>query len=240
MENTTGELPLRFPSWAPDWSQKDVVYPFMAFGQCNKHSAGTFRRMEIIPTSNPNILSLNGVMIDEVAEILPPHSFKDLDSSGPDLKHLVQWCCHPKFTTTPLALVKTLTGDRDARGVLITDPRQHLTDFCAFLQDLDPEWPNRTWRGEAQELSESSREANPDRAKEALWRYTCYRSVFFTKEGRLGLGPGPIREGDKVVVFWGSQVPSVVREKKGWWFLGECYVDRVMEGEVVETGLELR
>jgi hypothetical protein len=78
---------------------------------------------------------------------------------------------------------------------------------------------------------------NPDAAREAIFRSTCYRSLFTTCSGKLGLGPGAMKEGDLLVALWGGQVPFVLREVEGeaWYrFVGECYVEGYMEGRGVE------
>jgi hypothetical protein len=85
-----------------------------------------------------------------------------------------------------------------------------------------------------------TKESNPDAAREAIFKKTCYRSLFTTSSGRLSLGPGAMKKGDVVVALWGAQVPFVLRKDEGGWyaFVGECYVDGYMEGGAVEKVLE--
>jgi hypothetical protein len=121
-------------------------------------------------------------------------------------------------------------------------PNQHLADFVAFLLSLDLKHNSvikNMWPDEASILVDLAlRMGNPDRAKEALWRYTCYRSAFTTVSGEFGLGPGAAKEEDLVVLFWGGQVCYVVREDERRYgqyvFVGECYVDGWMKGEAQE------
>jgi hypothetical protein len=69
------------------------------------------------------------------------------------------------------------------------------------------------------------------------------RRLCWTKEGHLGLVPRFTRQGDKIIVAPGSPVPFVVREIGTGFchFIGECYIDGIMDGEAFKTpgqGLE--
>ncbi|ETS83914.1 hypothetical protein PFICI_05790 [Pestalotiopsis fici W106-1] len=60
------------------------------------------------------------------------------------------------------------------------------------------------------------------------------RRFFTTEEGRVGVGPEFIKEGDSIVLLFGGQVPYIVRESEGKHrLIGECYIDGVMRGEVI-------
>jgi hypothetical protein len=86
-------------------------------------------------------------------------------------------------------------------------------------------------------LTAEERTCSPDAAREAIFRATCYRSLFTTSSGKLGLGPSAMKEGDVVVALWGAQVPFVLRKVEGgsWYrFVGECYVEEYMDGRGVE------
>ncbi|KAK5081305.1 hypothetical protein LTR05_008099 [Lithohypha guttulata] len=73
------------------------------------------------------------------------------------------------------------------------------------------------------------------------------RRIFVTAKGYVGVGPGHLQADDHICIFWGAEVPYVLRErrdinhtqKKRFWqrdkgdfeFLGECYVHGIMDGE---------
>jgi hypothetical protein len=69
-------------------------------------------------------------------------------------------------------------------------------------------------------------------------KYALGRSFFVTESGRFGIGPKGMRIGDKVAVVFGSGVPFVLRKRVdedcSWRLVGECYVQDVMGGEVME------
>ena len=63
------------------------------------------------------------------------------------------------------------------------------------------------------------------------------RIPFVTQKGHLGLSSERVKQGDKIAIIAGSQVPFVLRpEDKGQFSLvSEAYVDGIMDGEVVRT-----
>lgn len=71
-------------------------------------------------------------------------------------------------------------------------------------------------------------------------KYALGRRFFITKGGRFGIGPKSMGFGDRVVVFFGSKVPFILRKygpgagRRGWQVVGECYVYGAMQGEVVK------
>ena len=62
----------------------------------------------------------------------------------------------------------------------------------------------------------------------------CNRRVFCTVEGRLGLGPDVVNEGDEVIIAHGSKTPLLLRSTgtREYWLVGQCYLEDSMYGEV--------
>lgn len=58
---------------------------------------------------------------------------------------------------------------------------------------------------------------------------------FLSKIGYVGMGPSYMSTGDVIVVLNGASVPFIVRplEDRLYRFMGECYCDGIMDGEVV-------
>ena len=68
-----------------------------------------------------------------------------------------------------------------------------------------------------------------------LVSHCSWRKVFFTKQGRFGLGPFILQEDDICCVFPGAVVPFVLRKDGNRYkLLGEAYLHGVMKGEVIE------
>lgn len=77
-----------------------------------------------------------------------------------------------------------------------------------------------------------------DRIRQVVWERTCFRTTD-TNGGRslVGLGPNKARENDLICILFGCSVPVVLREIRGtneYKFIGECYVDGMMDGEAIE------
>ncbi|KAF5005238.1 hypothetical protein FDECE_8296 [Fusarium decemcellulare] len=64
------------------------------------------------------------------------------------------------------------------------------------------------------------------------------RTLFKTSKGMLGLGHVGIETGDIVTLIWGVCSPIILRQRPGggFYFLGDAYVDGIMQGEYLENG----
>ncbi|KAI0120263.1 heterokaryon incompatibility protein-domain-containing protein [Hypoxylon sp. NC0597] len=71
----------------------------------------------------------------------------------------------------------------------------------------------------------------------SLLRACVGRKFFVTKRGFIGIGPASLKPDDLVVVILGVPVPFLVRktESQNYILIGECYVDGIMDGELVQT-----
>ena len=62
-----------------------------------------------------------------------------------------------------------------------------------------------------------------------------HRRLFTTMKGYLGVGPQLLRSGDNICILLGCNVPVILRPAgQGYSVIGECYVDGIMDGEVME------
>lgn len=76
---------------------------------------------------------------------------------------------------------------------------------------------------------------------DALYESPAFpRKMAISKEmGYVGMVPKGTRTGDLLVIFWGAEVPFVLRERLGvdgvveYQIVGDCYVHGVMDGEGV-------
>jgi hypothetical protein len=60
------------------------------------------------------------------------------------------------------------------------------------------------------------------------------RHPFLSKYGYVGIGSSFVQTGDLIVVLTGATLPFIVRpEGDKFAFLGECYCDGIMDGEIV-------
>lgn len=60
------------------------------------------------------------------------------------------------------------------------------------------------------------------------------RTFFYTKSGRMGLGPLSLQPGDQVAIFSGGRPAYLLREQEEYFELvGDGYVHGLMNGEGV-------
>jgi hypothetical protein len=89
-----------------------------------------------------------------------------------------------------------------------------------------------------QELRAISAGGNEDLFLDAVGTACLGRRLFTTGSNMRGVGPSDTQPGDRVCVIYGTPVPFIVREckeKEGYTFVGECYIDDIMHGEAVEN-----
>jgi hypothetical protein len=64
------------------------------------------------------------------------------------------------------------------------------------------------------------------------------RRIFITTDGHVGFAPHYVKEGDIICVLYGGDTPYVLRPLPNgddYFFLGECYVYGMMDGEAMPT-----
>lgn len=156
----------------------------------------------------------------------------------------------PTASTLSL-LARTLTAGRTHYGGKQSDPNAFLAHFAALyassetreilkLSTLNHPFPST----HAQSLISAARQlqegGDPRTFCNAADQVSSKRVLFITTSGHVGLGPvlepelGP---GYQLCVLAGSPMPVILRAGEGedYEFVGECYVDGIMDGEAVEA-----
>ena len=65
------------------------------------------------------------------------------------------------------------------------------------------------------------------------------RKLFSTLSGHIGVGDVTLEPGDLVCVFLGGRTPFIIRPvDEKYKFVGECYLQGIMQGEALEEGLQ--
>ena len=72
---------------------------------------------------------------------------------------------------------------------------------------------------------------------------TCYgRRAGFTEAKKVGVFPAATARGDQVAALFGGRVLYVLRplehDKRKYSFVGECYVDGLMDGEGLNVAVK--
>jgi hypothetical protein len=229
------------PSWAPYWPRRRFV-SFLARG---KWYAGGKQSIEILFPSRRELMA-RGIILEEIVFVSDIHP-KSPEEYGPlhpflDLM-LVLWreCSLWEVSNDSSQsgigkLSRTLTAGCTANGEVVhqLDAEQRLmfyADYLAFI-DLILQYKGQRSRTYTP-VDLAAFNGNWQRYARGV-QYACrYRRIFRTQKGSLGLGPACTRIGDRICVLKGGEVPYILRPAgESFYFLGECYIDDIMRGEL--------
>lgn len=89
------------------------------------------------------------------------------------------------------------------------------------------------------DLSEQREDGFPSRLKDTTGPREMRKRLMVTEQGFVGMAPSQAKRGDVVCVLYGCRVPVLLRScGDNYKFVGECYVDGFMNGEIFDRGLE--
>ena len=244
------------PSWVPDWSWLNRRWPlwtpniYNAAG--NTTQAGRF-------SEDLSTFTVPALLVDHVSvtdESVPrgesPIEYNESHISliiG-NIESLLRKAIDEQPSSTELAeldpeksdaLWRTLVVNKEHTTLTFPAPESYREMYkvtCGQSQipaDFQPEL-----------LDEEQRQKVFVRPYEEDVQWTMSDQRFFiTRKGYIGVGPRHLQEDDLVVIFWGADMPCVLREQGGGHarFLGPTYVHGLMNGEAfkhIETNAELQ
>ncbi|KAK2598061.1 hypothetical protein QQS21_005772 [Conoideocrella luteorostrata] len=230
------------PSWVPYWPRHRSV----SFLDRQIWSAGGQQASEVSFPSRRQ-MTARGIIFEEIISISDVHPIS-LDEYGslhpfPDL--MVALWTESDPSNLPdgsrlcfKKLCRTLTGGHTIGGEVVHQltANQRLvfySDYLAFINHILKCTGQRRIAVTPPDLAGFN--GNWERYARVV-RYACRsRRIFRTQEGSIGLGPACAGIGDRVCVLNGGKVPYVIRPiKDDFYFLGECYMDNIMRGELYE------
>jgi hypothetical protein len=250
------------PSWIPQW---DTVFTStLASWDINDNfsaSKGFPLQRKDLEAKFPKRLVVSSLVVGEVVKCFTTL----LIGLGLDLSPLF----HPRFKAYIQSefglslLCKVLTAGRSWYGSLAEENSSQLADFAAYVVDFlkGSIYPESNWFGNRRMVSDQADQhqklmkelmnsswlhkladnGDRDRFVEAATRVCNSRLLFITSTGFLGLGSSIVAEGDVLCVLSGGHLPFVLRPfGKRYNLVGECYVEGLMQGEIVEAAVNNR
>jgi len=224
------------PTWCPDFRDDPSVrtYHFSDFEAGLPQYPGDFDGLPVPPVSfvHPDGLQVCGVVMDRVKTVV------ELSVSTAQQLRLCETRClelssevYVSREAAPLEHIATLVAGTDTEWSLYEAPRvvedyghwkvwmlqKTATDDRARGSTADPE-------GRA-----AAREYNS--CLEAAWQGNAF---FSTENGRVGIGPGALRQGDSVHVLFHARAPYLLRfdeSRQAHSLVGPAYVHGLMGGE---------
>jgi hypothetical protein len=137
------------------------------------------------------------------------------------------------------SLARTLTGAQTSyfplkmyRSASEAQRKAFLADFLEWVRHTFGTSPNHV--SDLESLLISKEEGNWQHYARMVRRTSWGRRLFMTNAATYGLGPSCMRAGDIIVVLFGGKVPFALRPKgNNFIFLGEVYIDELMDGKLV-------
>jgi hypothetical protein len=229
-----------FPTWCPRWNEpSDTRWPFYGYG----FNTGTYRECEVSIVYE-GVLILQGAKFDSVKTVKPQIDFPDTpyliqrDSGAPGIYSALDISLEIRGTFTSSdgiwskkGLVSTLVG-----GYQYGD---ELTAVCESFENYISQLraKGRDVYEKLDDVIDGVRGNVNGDAEVFLSNATAAcsgRRFFMTERGYYGLGPDGMEAGDICVIFFGGEVPFILRPSAEFYYylVGECYVHGIMHGEV--------
>lgn len=234
-------------SWI-DYSDP-VKTPCLGFPKHYNASAGF--KLKLHNTADSSVLGVSGIRMDKVAQTIP---FNNKYCSRDEFKHvfassLAQTCNAAISLLTENDLykwanlfIKSTTAKQHCLSG--RDWNQSFKDGLTYLHDIllaDESLmayfiSNNHNKNTMNELQQLSNGGDPDEYAALAQNFCFNRSFIITSAGRMGIGPYDTRVGDTVSVILGGGVPYIIRNQEARWeFVGEVYVQGLMNGEAIEA-----
>ncbi|CEJ91332.1 hypothetical protein VHEMI07051 [[Torrubiella] hemipterigena] len=146
--------------------------------------------------------------------------------------HSVQETGSPNFANDyQEAFCRTLIANRNFNKEEAEWNTKHIFDT----------WVGREHSHDSQLVSESVRQEDVQDYSNCVVSRCAKRTFITTVNGRFGLAPQKAEKGDLVCIFYGGEVPCILRNQQAGFketlksFIGEAYIHGIMQGEYIQT-----
>ncbi|KAI3318840.1 HET-domain-containing protein [Xylariaceae sp. AK1471] len=237
------------PSWVPDWSEAPAR---INFSQVLIASKGMFfdvdgsrnasgRRLEPLLRIEGNILFAKGVILQTIAAVGMDRSVPGTNpNEAPNLTNLLIILSYIKVFLDiegiyPTAEEKSVVAGKLLEADQLKGPR-NITSFWenTHSRDLLFEPELSVLSSDVDPISEAMRRRRLEdpQGYANMCRAVAGRRLAFTDQGYVGLIPDTAKEGDKVCILHGVNVPYVLRQVgEHYTLVGDAYVHGIMLGE---------
>lgn len=250
----------QLPSWVPDWTDRKFL---RMLPPPNFRASGSFEASVAYPEKG--IICTKAILFDLVLDAgaaCPPvaqysstdeydslHFTRQEHELAEDRLFLAkaeriaaEVSRNNVYSAPQSAFLRTLICDRKIKSC----PR--FERLCGGLEDSIPAacWYSTRGQGLFRDQTvipiDEDRREDLSREWDLMARQSCRDSRFFsTYRGYIGTGPMALRKGDFVAVLYGGNVPYALRKRDdgSYLLLGYCYVDGIMNGELLDMGLKV-
>ena len=255
------------PSWVPDWQRIGRLGLFpLPLSYHDVFHASKDREQPLVAESSGFVLRQKGALVDSIAAVFDfskVEDFEQVDSAG----SMVPWSKARRTRYMKSILVfaephfKDDTSERTLWQVMVGGfmrTEKCNVEFASLACRAFRQEPVAAGSINATQMDYILRNSYPFPRKfrqgddlQLLVVDFCEgivsnavtlalgRTLFVTVHGMLGLGPHGTRKGDAVTILFGTQVPLILRSTgDAYSYVGDAYVDGLMEGEGLEAGLD--
>ena len=233
------------PSWVPSWTAPTIHT--VARGLTGEYTlfyrVDGGRKGEMVLSKDSPVLSVRGVVLDEVVELSDiAHNYNSspsedrgfvqrLRSWEEDVAQnlLAQLTSYPDGRPVDDAYWHTLIGGKSVEGRKV-DADQVAAYYIAWQSRWDEDYYQRAHRG-----------LEPLDWRNLGYFYQLYRMsaagrrLCLTEKGYIGLAPENAQLGDKVAILLGMPAPQILRRQgSNFVLVGESYIHGIMQGEAFD------
>ena len=257
------DLPSWVPDWSDfrvfnrgirtslSWIEYSDTSKSPRLGYPKHYIASAGLELKLHKTVKSSVLRVSGMRLQEVVRVLP---FNKENYSNQEFKrhfalpmtrvceaaislltegHILNWTNH---------FIKTTTAEQYCLSGRVWD--QSFKDGLAYLYNLFlvnearmSFFISKSGNENAMTLLQHLSDGGKLEEYAALAANYCFnRSFIITSAGQMGIGPSDTRIGDTVSVILGGGVPYIIRRHgASWAFVGESYVQGLMNGEAIQA-----
>jgi hypothetical protein len=236
----TGFKERNLPTWVTQWDSQEGLYNLLGDDTCEYRPSGDVSAGGFAPSinllDNNRILSIDGTVIDEISLLgdvflasevaIESGRITDLWSRQPEAgpRGLIRGGDGLGMFLETLSAVKTRKGDEP------TSREERIADGADFIY--------RAASGGVKisdEVKQMAKGGDCRRWMEKVSGGARGRRFARGKRGSFALCPPVAAVGDVLCVLFGARTPFCLRSTgDGYLFVGECYVEGVMDGAWVE------
>ncbi|KAI0112511.1 HET-domain-containing protein [Nemania sp. FL0031] len=246
------------PSWVPDWSEP----PFrINLSQIAIASEGLFFDADSSRSTRGRIdtpllrvegttIFVKGVIVQTIAIVGPNRPVEGASpDEAPNLVNLINILSNlDMFLGTELEYPTGEEKSSVAARILEADQQQQPGDITSFWEethsrDLLFEAEPSALSPDTHPLAESMRlhRLEDPRGYANMCRAVAGRRLAITDQAYIGLVPDTAKEGDKICILQGFNVPFILRQiEKRYKLLGDAYVHGIMLGELFAQNEKLK
>lgn len=233
------------PSWVPDWDKAYEPHPLLETSEKKRPFQSALNtRPKISDSEDPDILTLTGLLIDDIVEVSVPSTFptdfdrfyQEWETFGGMEDPLRPYIgggdiCNAFWRTLTANKFLGSTANNSSSRIALQAPESDRMAFLVFSKRADvPKEFMKNHPSEEERYSKYVRNFS-----NRLIYSVKNRRLIRTAKGYLGTGPTHVKRGDQICILLGGATPLIVRPNdKRYKLIGDSYVHGLMNGEAMQ------